>query len=317
MQIVCLERWEVALENIDHGSTLELLLTTFELPLAFMFYCSTIKGRLEFPNETDQNEFGLLGCMESLSSTPIIFVVHFMIAHRAVQILNLSIQRMEERKVIGWAARDPSGILSPYPFTLRKAGAEDVHIKVLDCGIDHTDLHQMRNEVHMTNYPLVPGHEVVGEVIEFGSEVKRFQVGDMVGVGCTVGSCGECFSCKSNMEQYCDNRIFTYNGIYKDGRPTTGGFSSAMVVHQKFVVKIPEKLAPEQAAPLLSAGVTAYSPLKQFMVHEKVPRAGILGLGGVGHMGVQIAKAMGHHVTVISSIRALRRRCFLGELQCK
>lgn len=208
---------------------------------------------------------------------------------------------MEGRKVIGWAARDQSGHLSPYSFTLRETGPEDVVFKVLYCGMDHTDLHQMRNEIHSTNYPLVPGHEVVGEVVELGSEVKKFRVGDVVGVGCIVGSCGECFSCKSNIEQYCNNRIFTYNGTYKDGRPTQGGFSSAMVVHQKFVVGIPKKLAPEQAAPLLCAGVTPYSPLKQFNRSDKVVKAGILGLGGVGHLGVLIAKAMGHHVTVISS----------------
>ncbi|KAF8377597.1 hypothetical protein HHK36_030979 [Tetracentron sinense] len=208
---------------------------------------------------------------------------------------------MEERSVTGWAARDSTGILSPYSFTLRKTGPEDVVFKVMYCGIDHTDLHQMRNEIHMTNYPLVPGHEVVGEIEELGSDVRKFKVGDMVGVGCIVGSCGKCSSCKSNLEQYCSNRIFTYNGVYSDGKPTQGGFSSAMVVHQKFVVKIPEKLAPEHAAPLLCAGVTAYSPLRQFSGSDKVLKAGILGLGGVGHVGVQIAKAMGHHVTVISS----------------
>ncbi|XP_062155436.1 probable cinnamyl alcohol dehydrogenase [Alnus glutinosa] len=208
---------------------------------------------------------------------------------------------MEGTRVIGWAARDSSGHLSPYSFTLREAGPEDVVFKVLYCGMDHTDLHQMRNEIHSTNYPLVPGHEVVGEVVELGSDVKKFRVKDIVGVGCIVGSCGECFSCKSNEEQYCNHRILTYNGTYKDGRPTQGGFSSAMVVHQRFVVRIPEKLAPAQVAPLLCAGVTAYSPLKQFKGSNKALKAGILGLGGVGHLGVLIAKAMGHHVTVISS----------------
>ncbi|KAG6729132.1 hypothetical protein I3842_01G011600 [Carya illinoinensis] len=208
---------------------------------------------------------------------------------------------MERRRVIGWAARDSSGLLSPYSFTLRETGPEDVVFKVLYCGMDHTDLHQMRNEIHMTNYPLVPGHEVVGEVVELGSEVRKFRVKDNVGVGCIVGSCGECLSCKSNIEQYCNNIILTYNGTYKDGRSTQGGFSSLMVVDQKFVVRIPEKLAPEQAAPLLCAGVTAYSPLKQFKGSKKALNAGILGLGGVGHLGVLIAKAMGHRVTVISS----------------
>ncbi|KVH92488.1 Alcohol dehydrogenase, C-terminal [Cynara cardunculus var. scolymus] len=156
---------------------------------------------------------------------------------------------MDGRKVTGWAARDSSAILSPYSFHLRKTGPEDVLYKVLYCGMDHTDLHQMRNEVHPTTYPLVPGHEVVGKVVEVGSKVNKFSVGDIVGVG----------------------------------------------------VSIPENLAPEQAAPLLCAGVTAYSPLKQFIDSKKPIRAGILGLGGVGHLGVLIAKAMGHHVTAISS----------------
>ncbi|CAK9167107.1 unnamed protein product [Ilex paraguariensis] len=204
---------------------------------------------------------------------------------------------MDGRKVIGWAARDTSGFLSPYSFHLRKTGPEDVLFRVLYCGIDHTDLHQMRSEIHTTNYPLVPGHEGVGEVVELGSKVGKFGIGDVVGVGCIVGSCGECLPCKSNMEPYCSNKIFTYNGVYYDGRPTQGGYSSAMVVHQRFAVKIPEKLAPEQAAPLLCAGVTAYSPLKQFMGSNKAIKAGILGLGGVGHLGLLIAKAMGHHVT--------------------
>lgn len=205
------------------------------------------------------------------------------------------------RKVIGWAARDSSGHLSPYSFTLRETGPEDVMFKVLYCGVDHSDLHQIKDEVHPANYPLVAGHEVVGGIMELGSEVKKLKIGELVGVGCIVGSCGDCLLCKSNMENYCNNRIFTYNGIYKDGRPTQGGYSSAMVVHHRFVVKIPKKLAPEQAAPLLCAGVTAYSPLKQFMNSDKVLKAGILGLGGVGHLGVLIAKAMGHHVTVLSS----------------
>ncbi|KAK4840176.1 hypothetical protein QYF36_001586 [Acer negundo] len=208
---------------------------------------------------------------------------------------------MEGKRVIGLAARDSSGHLSPFSFTLRKIGTEDVLLKVLFCGMDHTDLHQIRSEVHPPSYPLVPGHEVVGEVVELGTEVKKFKVGDIVGVGCLVGSCGECLYCDSNLENYCNDRLFSYNGINKDGTCTQGGFSSAMVVHQKFVVKIPEKLVPEQAAPLLCAGVTAYSPLKQFKDSDKILKAGILGLGGVGHIGVLIAKAMGHHVTVISS----------------
>ncbi|XWS41842.1 hypothetical protein CRYUN_Cryun17cG0117500 [Craigia yunnanensis] len=171
---------------------------------------------------------------------------------------------------------------SPYSFTLRETGPEDVVLKVLYCGIDHTDLHQMRSEIQFTDYPLVSGHEVVGEIVELGSEVK-FNLGDKVGVGCIVGSCGECLPCKSNSEQYCNSRIFTHGGIYKDGTPTQGGYSSAMLLigkkNQNSLLKILvvagfcKNLTPDQAAPLLCAEVTAYIPLK----------------------------AMGHHVTVISS----------------
>ncbi|KAJ4834604.1 hypothetical protein Tsubulata_024481 [Turnera subulata] len=208
---------------------------------------------------------------------------------------------MAGRRVIGWAARDPSGHLSPYSFNLRQTRAEDVVLKVLYCGVDHTDLHIIRSEIASASYPLVPGHEVVGEIVELGAEVKNFKVGDIVGVGGLVWSCGDCFCCKSNMEQYCNQRIFTYNGVDLDGRTTQGGYSSAMVVHKNFLVRIPDKLSPEQAAALLCAGVTAYSPLRQFSGCNEPLKAGILGLGGVGHMGVLIAKAMGHHVTVISS----------------
>uniref|UniRef100_A0AAU7PIR6 Cinnamyl alcohol dehydrogenase 1 n=1 Tax=Asarum caudigerum TaxID=76084 RepID=A0AAU7PIR6_9MAGN len=206
-----------------------------------------------------------------------------------------------ERSVTGWAAKDPSGILSPYTYTLRKTGPEDVCIKVLHCGICHTDIHQTKNHLGMSNYPMVPGHEVVGEVEEVGSNVTKFKVGETVGVGCLVGCCRSCEPCNSSKEQYCNKRIWSYNDIYHDGQPTQGGFVPTMVVHQQFVVRIPEGLALEQAAPLLCAGVTVYSPLKNFGLIRSGVRGGILGLGGVGHMGVKIAKAMGHHVTVISS----------------
>ncbi|XP_022843737.1 probable cinnamyl alcohol dehydrogenase isoform X1 [Olea europaea var. sylvestris] len=215
---------------------------------------------------------------------------------------------MVGRKANAWAARDSTGHLSQYSFHLRDTSSEDMVLRVLYCGIDHTDLHQIRGElISNTKYPMIPGHEVVGEVIELGSDVKKFSLGDIVGVGGIVGSCGECSLCKSNLEQYCSQRILPYNDIYKDGTPTHGGFSSNMVVHQRFAVKIPEKLAPEQAAPLLCAGVTAYSPLKQWMGSNKNVQGGIMGLGGVGHLGVKIAKAMGHHVTVISSSNKKRK----------
>ncbi|KAG9451130.1 hypothetical protein H6P81_011095 [Aristolochia fimbriata] len=206
-----------------------------------------------------------------------------------------------ERSITGLAAKDPSGVLSPYTYTLRRTGPEDVYIKVLYCGICHTDIHQTRNHLGMSNYPMVPGHEVVGEVVEVGSSVSKFRLGDVVGVGCLVGCCRACRPCNSNIEQYCNKRIWSYNDVYVDGKPTQGGFASNMIVDQKFVVKIPEGLPAEQAAPLLCAGITVFSPLKTLGLDKPGVRCGILGLGGVGHMGVKMAKAMGHHVTVISS----------------
>ncbi|KAF7127060.1 hypothetical protein RHSIM_Rhsim11G0160000 [Rhododendron simsii] len=198
-----------------------------------------------------------------------------------------------ERTTTGWAATDPSGVLSPYTYCLRNTGPEDVFIKVICCGICHSDIHQIKNDLGM--------HEVIGEVVEVGSSVGKFSVGETVGVGCIVGCCRSCRPCKSDVEQYCNKKIWSYNDVYTDGKPTQGGFAGSMVVDQKFVVKIPEGMSPEQAAPLLCAGVTVYSPLNHFSLKESGLRGGILGLGGVGHMGVKIAKAMGHHVTVISS----------------
>ncbi|OIT02726.1 PREDICTED: probable cinnamyl alcohol dehydrogenase 2 [Nicotiana attenuata] len=212
-----------------------------------------------------------------------------------------------EKSAIGWAARDPSGVLSPYTYTLRNTGPEDVQVKVLYCGLCHTDLHQVKNDLGMSNYPLVPGHEVVGEVVEVGADVSKFKVGDTVGVGLLVGSCRNCGPCKREIEQYCNKKIWNCNDVYTDGKPTQGGFANSMVVDQNFVVKIPEGMAPEQAAPLLCAGITVYSPLNHFGFNQSGLRGGILGLGGVGHMGVKIAKAMGHHVTVISSSNKKRQ----------
>jgi cinnamyl-alcohol dehydrogenase len=206
-----------------------------------------------------------------------------------------------ERTTVGLAAKDPSGILTPYKYTLRNTGPDDVYIKIHYCGVCHSDLHQIKNDLGMSNYPMVPGHEVVGEVLEVGSNVSKFSVGEIVGVGLLVGCCKNCRACDSEIEQYCNKKIWSYNDVYADGKVTQGGFAEATVVEQKFVVKIPEGLAPEQAAPLLCAGVTVYSPLAHFGLKQSGLRGGILGLGGVGHMGVKVAKALGHHVTVISS----------------
>ncbi|CAK9187101.1 unnamed protein product [Ilex paraguariensis] len=218
-----------------------------------------------------------------------------------------------ERTTTGWAARDPSGVLTPYTYTLRNTGPEDVFIKVICCGICHTDIHQIKNDLGMSKYPMVPGHEVVGEVVEVGSAVTKFRVGDRVGVGAIVGCCRSCRPCKSDIEQYCKKVVWSYNDVYSDGKPTQGGFAGAMVVDQKFVVKIPEGMASEQAAPLLCAAITVYSPLNHFGLKESGLRGAILGLGGVGHMGVKVAKAMGHHITVISSSDKKREEA-LGHL---
>ncbi|KAJ6409545.1 hypothetical protein OIU84_009111 [Salix udensis] len=144
-----------------------------------------------------------------------------------------------ERKIVGWAATDSTGHLAPYTYSLRDTGPEDVFIKVISCGICHTDIHQIKNDLGMSHYPMVPGHEVVGEVVEVGSDVTKFKVGEVVGVGVIVGSCRNCHPCKSEIEQYCNKRIWSYNDVYTDGKPTQGGFAESMVVDQKFVFITP------------------------------------------------------------------------------
>nr|ABK26008.1 unknown [Picea sitchensis] len=206
-----------------------------------------------------------------------------------------------EVEVEGWAAKDESGILSPFNFTRRKTGSHDVTFKVAYCGICHSDLHQIRNDWKTSQYPMVPGHEIVGTVIEVGSQVKNFAVGDRVGVGCMVWSCQQCDSCSKDHEQYCEKVVWTYNGIYVDGSPTLGGYSSLMVCDHRFVVKIPECLPFDAAAPLLCAGITVYSPMKYFQMTEPGKSLGVVGLGGLGHMAVKFGKAFGLKVTVIST----------------
>lgn len=203
--------------------------------------------------------------------------------------------------VVGWAAKDKSGVMERFEYTLRETGAEDVAIKVLYCGICHSDLHQLQDDFGMSHYPMVAGHEVTGIVLEVGKNVSRLKQGDRVGVGCIVGACGSCDSCNQDMEQYCNQRKWTFNDVYYDGNPTYGGFASKMVVNQKFVVRIPDNLPLDVAAPLLCAGITVYSPMKFFGMTEAGKRCGVMGLGGVGHMAVKFAKAFGLHVTVISS----------------
>ncbi|KAJ4827769.1 putative cinnamyl alcohol dehydrogenase 9 [Turnera subulata] len=205
------------------------------------------------------------------------------------------------QKTFGWAARDSSGNLSPFHFSRRENGDDDVAIKILYCGVCHTDLHAVKNEWGVTRYPVVPGHEIVGIVTKLGNNVKKFNVGDRVGVGVMVGSCRSCEYCNQDMENYCPKLIFTYDSIYHDGTKNYGGYSDMIVVDQFFVVRFPDSLPSDAGAPLLCAGITVYSPMKYYGMTEPGKHLGVVGLGGVGHVAVKIGKAFGLKITVIST----------------
>ena len=184
----------------------------------------------------------------------------------------------------------------------RDLGEKDVEIEILFCGVCHSDIHQTKNEWKNTQYPCVPGHEMIGNVSAVGSAVKKFKKGDRVGVGCLVDACRTCASCKEDLEQHCEQGpIFSYNSPEKQmgGAMTRGGYSQSVVVDENFVLRISSKLDPAAAAPLLCAGITTYSPLRRFKV-GKGQKVGIAGLGGLGHMGVKFAKAFGARVFVLS-----------------
>ena len=202
----------------------------------------------------------------------------------------------------GYAAAAPAIPLAPWTFERRDVLPSDVRLDILFCGVCHSDLHSVRAEWGNTDFPLVPGHEIVGRVAEVGSGVTRFSVGDMVGVGCMVDSCRSCASCKDGFEQYCENGFTgTYgNPDRVDGRVTQGGYSSAIVVDQSFVLTIPEGMDPAGAAPLLCAGITTYSPLRHWKVTQG-SKVAVVGLGGLGHMAVKLAAAMGAHVTMMTT----------------
>ncbi|KAL0351715.1 UNVERIFIED_CONTAM: 8-hydroxygeraniol dehydrogenase [Sesamum calycinum] len=208
-------------------------------------------------------------------------------------------------KAFGWAARDSSGVLSPFDFSRRSTADRDVQFKVLYCGICHSDLHGIKNEWGFTNYPMVPGHEIVGVVTEVGSKVQKFRVGDKVGVGCVVNSCRKCDQCANNLENYCPKLIFTYNTVLPDGTVTYGGYSDIMVVDEDFVIRWPENFPMDKGAPLLCAGITTYSPLKYYGLDKPGLHIGVVGLGGLGHVAVKFAKAFGSKVTVISTSVAI------------
>lgn len=207
----------------------------------------------------------------------------------------------DHRKAFGLSAKDTSGVLAPFTFSRRNNGDDDVTIKILYCGICHSDLHSIKNEWKNTVYPIVPGHEIVGLVTETGRSVTKFKVGDRAGVGCLVGSCRSCDSCDQNLENYCSKQVFTYNSLDADGTVTYGGYSDWIVVNEHFVVKYPENLAMDKGAPLLCAGITVYSPMKNFGLDGPGKHLGVVGLGGLGHVAVKFGKAFGMKVTVISS----------------
>lgn len=203
---------------------------------------------------------------------------------------------------IGYAAHKDHMPLERFSFKRREVGAEDVAIEILYCGICHSDLHQVNNDWGASQYPMVPGHEIIGRVQSVGTNVNRFAKGDLVGVGCLVDSCKQCSSCTISEEQFCENGgTFTYNSEDKHlGGVTYGGYSKNIVVNKDFVLKVSESLDPAAAAPLLCAGITTYSPLKRAGV-GKGSKVGIVGLGGLGHMAVKLAHAMGAHVTVFTT----------------
>jgi uncharacterized zinc-type alcohol dehydrogenase-like protein len=205
-------------------------------------------------------------------------------------------------KTKSYAANTATTPLAPFSFDRRDPGERDVQIEILFCGVCHSDVHTVRNEWHGTTYPCVPGHEIIGRVIKVGAKVEKFKAGDIAGVGCLVDSCRVCESCKDDLEQFCEKgAIFTYNSPDKhNGGLTYGGYSESIVVDESFVLQVPKNLDLAATAPLLCAGITTYSPLRHHGV-TKGQKVGVVGLGGLGHMGVKLAKAMGAHVVVFTT----------------
>ncbi|GAB0116427.1 NAD(P)-dependent alcohol dehydrogenase [Acidisoma sp. 7E03] len=203
---------------------------------------------------------------------------------------------------VGFGATSATTPVAPFSFTRRDPGPDDVVIKIAYCGVCHSDLHQVRNEWRNTTYPCVPGHEIVGHVTAVGANVTRFKEGDTAGVGCMVGSCRTCSACREGLEQYCEVGFNgTYNGVDPViGGPTFGGYSDRIVVDQHFVLNIPKGLDLAATAPLLCAGITTYSPLRHWKAGPG-KKVGIVGLGGLGHMGLKIAHAMGAHTVLFTT----------------
>jgi uncharacterized zinc-type alcohol dehydrogenase-like protein len=202
---------------------------------------------------------------------------------------------------LGYAAQSATADLVPFRFERRDPRPDDVVIDILYCGVCHSDLHTARNDWGWTSYPIVPGHEIIGRVREVGAEVTRFKTGDAVGVGCMVDSCRHCKPCEKGEEQYCkEGSTFTYGGQDRhDHTPTQGGYSDQIVVSDRFVLKVPDGLDLKGAAPLLCAGITTWSPLRHWKVGPG-SQVAVVGLGGLGHMGLKLAKALGAEVTLFT-----------------
>lgn len=203
--------------------------------------------------------------------------------------------------VLGYAAQQAKGPLTRYSFERREPRDYDVVIDIQYCGICHSDIHQVRNEWGGSSFPMVPGHEITGIVSGIGSKVTRHKIGDRVGIGCFVDSCRKCGPCRKGLEQYCvEGATWTYNALEKDGKtPTQGGYSEKIVVDENYVLSIPDNLPLDRAAPLLCSGITLYSPLMDWKAGPG-KKVAIIGLGGLGHIGVKIAHALGAEVTVLS-----------------
>ena len=206
------------------------------------------------------------------------------------------------KKIRAFGTEAADAALQQLTIQRRKPTPQDVEIEILYCGVCHSDLHTVRNEWHGTIYPCVPGHEIVGRVVSVGNKVKRFKTGDLAAVGCMVDSCGECDYCKDGLEQYCEvGNTGTYNSPDEHlGTQTYGGYSESIVVNENFVLRVPENLDLAATAPLLCAGITTYSPLKHWKVGPG-KKIGVVGIGGLGHMGVKLAKAMGAEVIVFTT----------------
>jgi uncharacterized zinc-type alcohol dehydrogenase-like protein len=209
---------------------------------------------------------------------------------------------LSAKQVKAFGTKAATAPLNPLDIQRRTPTAHDVEIEILYCGVCHSDLHTARNEWHGTVYPCVPGHEIVGKIVSVGEHVTKFKAGDLAAVGCMVDSCRECDYCKEGLEQYCEaGNTLTYNSPDKHlGGHTYGGYSESVVVDENYVLRIPDNLDPAATAPLLCAGITTYSPLRHWKVGAG-QKVGIVGIGGLGHMGVKLAKAMGAEVIVYTT----------------